>query len=267
MRKLKFVSVFVLLALLLSAGPGAVMGQEPPPVPPQPAERPRELREVEYQAKVADLYAQHPDLRVIVDLEDTDGIDPNLLPPDVASLVDSNTKVVAFRETARLDSGRVPGLASLCAIPSLDIWCKSPDGSRDMTVSKWYGGVEQFCRVYALLYDDYPGAPDFHGWEIEQQWSRWTRTDSSWTVHSARMWTLIPGEDYCTEDDATLNHGSTDFTPTWDGNGTNWWTISGFANNAYVPFPHGWSWTQGDIYQNSSLKYNDAQTRQGWPNH
>jgi len=31
MRKLKFVSVFVLLALLLSAGPGAVMGQEPPP--------------------------------------------------------------------------------------------------------------------------------------------------------------------------------------------------------------------------------------------
>jgi hypothetical protein len=31
MRKLKFVSVFVLLALLLSAGLGVVMGQEPPP--------------------------------------------------------------------------------------------------------------------------------------------------------------------------------------------------------------------------------------------
>ena len=31
MRKVKFVSVLVLLALLLSAGPGAVMGQEPPP--------------------------------------------------------------------------------------------------------------------------------------------------------------------------------------------------------------------------------------------
>ena len=31
MRKVKFVSVFVLLALLLSAGPGAVMAQEPPP--------------------------------------------------------------------------------------------------------------------------------------------------------------------------------------------------------------------------------------------
>ncbi len=35
MRKIKFLSVFVLLALLLSAGPGAVMGQEPPPVPIQ----------------------------------------------------------------------------------------------------------------------------------------------------------------------------------------------------------------------------------------
>ena len=31
MRKLKFVSVFVLLALLLSAGPGAVIAEEPPP--------------------------------------------------------------------------------------------------------------------------------------------------------------------------------------------------------------------------------------------
>lgn len=134
-------------------------------------------------------------------------------------------------------------------------------------MSDWFGGIEQFCRVYALRYDDYPGAPDFHGWEIEQQWSRWTRTSSSWTVSSARMWTHIPGEDYCTENDATLNHGSTYFTPTWYGNGTNWWTISGFANNAYVPFIMGWSWTQGDIYQNSSLKYNDAQTRQGWPNH
>ena len=32
MRKVKFVSVFVLLALLLSVGPGAVMSQEPPPI-------------------------------------------------------------------------------------------------------------------------------------------------------------------------------------------------------------------------------------------
>ncbi len=32
MRKFRFVSVFVLLALLLSAGPGAVIGQKPPPM-------------------------------------------------------------------------------------------------------------------------------------------------------------------------------------------------------------------------------------------
>jgi len=31
MRKMKFVSIFILLALLLSAGPGAVLTQEPPP--------------------------------------------------------------------------------------------------------------------------------------------------------------------------------------------------------------------------------------------
>ena len=108
MRKVKFVSMFVLLVLVLSVGPGAVMGQERPPVPPQPAERSRELTEAEYQAEVAGLYAQHPDLRVIVDLEDPDGIDLSQLPSDIASLVDSNTRIVAFRETARLDSKRVP---------------------------------------------------------------------------------------------------------------------------------------------------------------
>ena len=45
MRRVKFMSVFVLLALLLSALPGAALAQEPPPVgpyangpaPPQPA--------------------------------------------------------------------------------------------------------------------------------------------------------------------------------------------------------------------------------------
>ena len=34
MRRFKFVSVFVLLALLLSAGPGAVTADEPPPDTP-----------------------------------------------------------------------------------------------------------------------------------------------------------------------------------------------------------------------------------------
>ena len=39
MGKIKFVSVFVLLALLLSAGPGTVMGQEQqPPNVPTPTE-------------------------------------------------------------------------------------------------------------------------------------------------------------------------------------------------------------------------------------
>ena len=38
MRRIKFLSVFVLLALLLSAGPGAVMGQNHPPFPARQSE-------------------------------------------------------------------------------------------------------------------------------------------------------------------------------------------------------------------------------------
>lgn len=278
MRKLKFVSVFVLLALLLSAGMGAVVAQKPTAIARQsiddPAttgspelESPRELTEAEYLEEVAGLYAQHPDFELVMDLEDPNGIDPSLLPPDVASLVDSNTKIVAYREMARPDSStRVPGLASLCNIPFFDIGCETPDGIRDMTVSDWFSDVEQFCRVYALRYDDYPPAPDLQGWEIEQQWSKWERADYSWSVYNARMRTYIPGENYCTQDDDTLNYASTFFQPTWYGNETAWWSISGFPDEAYVPFPSGWSRTRSDIYQYGYLKFDDAYTYQFWPN-
>lgn len=278
MRKIKLLSVLVLL-MLLSAGIGKITAQEPLPASPQPtdpvvagtSERPRELTEAGYRDEVAHLYAQHPALKVVVDLEDPDGIDPSLLPSNVASLVGSNTKIVAFRETARLGSKRVPGLASPCRIGPLNIGCKDPDGSRDMTVSNkfWDGGqyVEQFCRVYALRYDWYPGCgggQNCKGWEIEEQWAWWTRTDSSWTVCDGQMSTYIPGEDYCTENGATLNHGSTYFNPTWYGNQTGYWSISGFANNAYVPFPSGWSRTEGDICRYGQLKYSNARTYQYW---
>ncbi len=269
MGKIKFLSVLVLLAaVLLSAYPGVGMAQEPLIAPPQPIkERPRELTETEYQNEVAGIYAQHPDLSVVVDLKDPAGIDLDLLPPDVAALVDSNTRIVSFKETARpISRGRVPGLASPCSTPVLGVGCKSASGSRDMTVSNWFGGVEQFGRVYALRYDWYPpcGSQNCKGWEIEQQWAWWKRNDSGWTVQSAQMWTKILGENYCTQQGATLDYGSSYFTPTWYGNQTGYWSISGFPNNAYVPFPSGWSRTQGDIYQGSSLKYNDAMTYQFW---
>ena len=84
------------------------------------------------------------------------------------------------------------------------------------------------------------------------------------------MRTYIPGEDYCAKDSATLNYGSVYFDPMWwegDLYHSLIYSISGFPNNAYIPFPSGWSRTQGDIYLYNSLKYNDRMTYQYWPNH
>lgn len=277
MYKSRFFAVLMLLILgigtiqeprLTSAqgiGPDSETSSKP--------EVPQELTIEEFQKEVEAFYKQYSHYIVTVDLEDPDGIDPELLPDDIASLVDSNTKVVAYKETKRPDSEQPPdseqvtspvsSLSSSCVLDiKLGIWCRGNDGTRDLTVSDNFGGVEQFNRVWALRYDNYQGW--YTGWEIEKQWAWWKRTNTSWSVSDAQMKTYIPGEDYCTQNPATLNHYSAWFTPSWSGNNSYIYNISGFPNNAYVPIPSGWSRTQGDIYQYGTRKYNDAQTHQYW---
>jgi hypothetical protein len=55
-------------------------------------------------------------------------------------------------------------------------------------------------------------------------------------------------------------YSSTTFDPTFYGNATNWYSISGFPNIAYVPSVYLNVYTQADIYQGSVRKYNDART-------
>ena len=152
----------------------------------------------------------------------------------------------------------------------LGIPCDTNDGTRDTTVSRTFGGVEQFSRVLALWYDEYTGCDRLcGGWEFEQQWANWTRTNSSWTVgtSSARMRTHSTApEDFCTEGSVSLDYSSSWFTPTFYGNETSWFYISGFPNIAYVPFPTAVSETQGDIRQSGSLMYDDAITSQTFRN-
>lgn len=274
-----FISIVMLLGLILSTGAfvaapcqSTVCASHPiedPATTERSWERARELTNAEYSEQTAEFYDKRPHLEVVVDLEDPSGIDPSLLPPDVAAQVTGNTKIVAYKETERRDSSsRVPGDASLCNLRPNKIECReNEDGSRDTTISNWFGGVEQFIRVQALRYDDYPGAPDLHGWEVEKQYAKWARTDSSWTVLNCYMTTYIDGEDYCTQNDATLHHGSINFSPMWYGNNTAWWSISEFSEKAYVPFhPGGYSHTRSDIYQYGSLKYDNAFTRAYWTN-
>lgn len=144
-------------------------------------EIPKEMSDQEYQKAIEEFYDRYADFIVVVDLEDPKGIDPKLLPADIASLVDGNTKIVAYKETVRPDT-KPTRFNNICEDSFiLGIPCKdSHDGTRDLAVSKNFGGVEQFSRVQALRYDEYTGCGRLCvGWEFEQQWSKWNRTDIS----------------------------------------------------------------------------------------
>lgn len=272
-KKLILIALTVLVMLILILSVSASSAYARTTTPPQEADKsevPTEFTEEEYLKDVEQFYESHPDLMIIVDLADPKGIDPSLLPEDLKALAESGVRIVAYRETVHVDikSGGKNGLAKPCPLPKAGIGCATNSGSRDMTTSQIFGSVEEFARTIALRYDWYPrcqGGVNCFGWEVEKQYMWWKRTNSSWNVKNGVMRTYIEAENYCTQSSAILNYGSSTIQPTWSGNQTLTYSISGFPNTAYVPWPSGYSYTQGDIYQGTTLKYNDALVRQFWP--
>jgi hypothetical protein len=268
MKKI-LVAFSVSVAVALSAS-GAYALAIPPFQEEKILEAPMELSADEYSADAEKFYSSHADLVVMVDLVNPQGIEAALLPSDIKSLIKPGFRVLAYRETARinLNGGKPNGFAMPCAFPEAGISCATYSASRDMTISSVFGSVEQFSRVIAPRYDWYPrcqGGVNCFGWEIEKQYMWWKRSVSTWNVKNGLMKTYIEAEDYCTQYSTILNYGSTTIQPAWSGNQTLTYSISGFPNNAYVPWPSGYSYTQGDIYQGTTLKYNDARSYQFWP--
>lgn len=235
-------------------------------------ESPQELSDEELQRQIEELEKYSEGHVVLYDLENPEGIDPKLLPSDIAALVDGNTKVVAYKETTRplqiqssecFEKSNIPDQYVLLGIP-----CASPDGTRDTTVSSNFGNVTQYNRVYALRYDDAPWNPSqpLTGWEYEQMWSKWTRSDAAWYVADANMRIeAVQNQDYCTGN--TLGgyvRASNWFDPGWaTQTSTNWFSISGFLNTAYVPGPYYENaYVQADIYQDYELEHDNARTEQ-----
>lgn len=262
------VSVTLILVLITSRAQALTI---PPLQVEEGAEAPVELSNDEYSADVEKFYRLHSDLAVTIDLANPKGIDPSLLPNDIKALIELGFRVLAYRETVRINvrGGKPNGLSMPCPFPIAGISCATYSGSRDLTVSNTFGSVEQFSRVIALRYDWYSrctGGANCKGWEIEKQYMWWKRSSSSWNVKNGVMKTYIEGENYCSQQFAILNYGSSVVSqPTWSGNQTYTYSISGFPNTAYVPWPSGYSYTQGDIYQNTTLKHNDVRVYQFWP--
>jgi len=149
------------------------------------------------------------------------------------------------------------------------IYCASGDGSIDTEISNWAGSVEQFIRVQAIYYNDYLGCTPntCRGYEIQKQFARWYRQNTQWTVDTARMQTNIAlGENYCTEADDSVITNSVYFDPTWYNYfNSNSYSINVAPNKAVVPYlDSGWSRTQANIYQGSTLKYYHHYTNYTW---
>lgn len=267
-------TMFVTLISVMLISPFAVSGVDAaytPPLQDEVTEVPNELNQSEYAFDVNEFYHSHADLVATIDVSNSRGIDPSLLPSDIRSMMGPGIRIVAYRETVRTSSigGKPAGLAMPCLLPVVGISCATYTGSRDLTVSSTSGSVEQFSRVIALRYDWYSrcsGGANCKGWEIEKQYMWWKRSVSSWNVKNGVMKTYIEAEDYCSKNFAILNYASTTVAqPTWSGNQTVIYNISGFPNNAYVPWPSGYSYTQSDIYQGTTLKYDDQRIYQFWP--
>lgn len=235
-------------------------------------EIPKELSEEEFQREIFELDKLSEGHIVLYDLEDPEGIDPNLLPADIAALVDENTKVIAYKETTRPSatqpSGDTEKFDSANQVSLRGIPCASPDGSETTTTTTNLGNLTQYNKVYALHYDNAPWNPlePLKGWEFEQMWSKWTRSSTTWYAADARMKVeAVQNQDYCTGDRlGETIHSSSWFDPAWaTQTSTNWYTISGFSNIAYVPSPnYANAYVQADIYNNYDLEYDDARTEQ-----
>jgi hypothetical protein len=233
-------------------------------------EVPKELTKEEFQREMEEIKRVPVGHIVLYDLYNPEGIDPNLLPADIAAQVDADTKIIEYFETTRIDSVQTFDKFLPCnpddQYSILGIPCASPNGTKTLYSGDYLGEVTQWSKVYALRYDNPTwAAQPMRGWELEKQWAQWTRTDSSWYVADARMKVeASQTQDYCSGQIlGSFYYSSTTFDPTFYGNATNWYSISGFANRAYVPSPyHLIASTQADIYQSSVRKYNDKMTSQ-----
>lgn len=237
----------------------------------------RKLTSAEHQQEIAEFYSQLTNHEVILDLENPDGIDPSLLPDSIASLVDENTKIVAYKETRRQDSPNLKAEtqeeckaeSSEAVITPMggDISCTEHDGTLNATISSAFGGVEQYVQVIGWRYDWYPPCnQQCYGWEIDNHYGWWTRSNSSWDIDEAELLSYIYGENYCTESIDTINQATYPFDPAWQtSTKTYTYSLSGLPDKAVVPFTQGWSDTISDVYQYSSLHTDEATTRYVYP--
>ncbi|MGC9385163.1 MAG: hypothetical protein ACP5D6_11240 [Kosmotogaceae bacterium] len=101
-------------------------------------EVPKELTEEEFQREMAEINRVPAGHIVLYDLYDPKGIDPNLLPADVAAQVDADTKIIEYFETTRIDSVQPFDKYAPCnpddQYSILGISCDTYDSFVDLTI-------------------------------------------------------------------------------------------------------------------------------------
>lgn len=266
MKKLNIVLGLIVAMSMTITALGSSQAHEQNSSAPQTDEEPYLVLDLDELNKfMENHYALQSDLVKVIELEDPDGIDLNLLPSDIVQSLTPGTRVVKYIETKRLENSSDGLLQTICFGAVLGIPCRSSaDGGRDLTTYNEYQSFRQYLRSVANRYDWYSRCvTNCLGWEIIYTWGWWTRPNSNWSVSDAEIGSYIDAEDFCTEDPVYLNrfiHPSV----YWYGNETLAYSPY-YPSQALVPWPSGWSKTQGDIYYGATKILDDWITRQYWP--
>lgn len=231
----------------------------------------REASRSEYFKDVEEFYLEREGLGLVtlVDLENSDGVDIDQIPEEFRPAIESNQRLVAIKimvhpemlQTKRPFSGKI-----LCAYLAN---CPLYFGSSDQTLSRKVGGVEQFSRTLADIYDDNDTVCErnCYGYRLIKQYGWWKRDNTGWTVGDARLRTVFTGDKICVGSYATASRVSTTFSPAWQ---TSVWSytyiLDGFTSEIIIPFSTGTSRTEGDFLQGGQLMHDNIWTTKIWRN-
>lgn len=231
----------------------------------------RELSKIKYLKDVEEFYLEREYLGLVtlVDLKNKDGIDLSQIPKEFRPMTESDQKLVAIKIMVRpeiLPEKNRTVSKRFCAYYGN---CPVYYGTSDQTLSTPTGGVTQYTRTLADIYDDNDTVCErnCYGYKLIKQYGWWKRDNTGWTVQDARLKAVFSGDVICVGSYGSASRTSVTITPAWQSNTWSYtYIMDGFTSTIIIPFPTGTTRTEGDFLQNGQLKHDNVWTSKIWLN-
>lgn len=229
---------------------------------------PIEMSDKEVEMEIKKLLKPPPGyiVKLKYDLHNPNGIDKTLLPEDYVKYIPEGQKVTDYREWefVPVDREKIKLSAEIIE-PNLsgDDCPVTYEGVAESTMPSSYSGITQYSRYVA---SKYRGQEIGNYFKINYIYGKWTRSSSSYSVYFCRIGAYVWGEQ-CNGTYRRFPRDSSEFDPTWYGNSTNWWRITGGYSYELVSWPGGQTrtYTESDVYKNGNCIKYDFITRNFLP--